>query len=177
MARHEPERCEWFMAGGEGFEPSNGGFKGRCLTTWRPPNADTDDISFYTVSISRNSEATCSCAYTIAQILPHNCMITPEHDSPEAEDSPHENPEHIDCVALIRQANRIFGEELDQLLRESPGHWVAYHGKTQLGVASVKQDLLQSCYAQGLSDNEIFIARIQPVEPIQVTWGYHQSQD
>ena len=29
---------EWFMAGEEGFEPSNGGFKGRCLTTWRLPN-------------------------------------------------------------------------------------------------------------------------------------------
>ena len=27
------------MAGGEGFEPSNGGSKVRCLTTWRPPNA------------------------------------------------------------------------------------------------------------------------------------------
>jgi hypothetical protein len=25
------------MAGVEGFEPSNGGFKGRCLTTWRHP--------------------------------------------------------------------------------------------------------------------------------------------
>src|SRR4051812_48320698 len=25
------------MAGEEGFEPSNGGFKGRCLTTWRLP--------------------------------------------------------------------------------------------------------------------------------------------
>ncbi len=26
------------MAGEDGFEPSNGGFKGRCLTTWRLPN-------------------------------------------------------------------------------------------------------------------------------------------
>ena len=27
------------MAGEEGFEPPNGGSKGRCLTTWRLPNA------------------------------------------------------------------------------------------------------------------------------------------
>ena len=26
------------MAGEVGFEPTNGGFKGRCLTTWRLPN-------------------------------------------------------------------------------------------------------------------------------------------
>src|SRR6266446_6495467 len=26
------------VAGEEGFEPSNGGSKGRCLTTWRLPN-------------------------------------------------------------------------------------------------------------------------------------------
>ena len=26
------------MAGEEGFEPSNGGSKGRCLTTWRLPS-------------------------------------------------------------------------------------------------------------------------------------------
>ena len=26
------------LAGEEGFEPSNGGSKGRCLTTWRLPN-------------------------------------------------------------------------------------------------------------------------------------------
>jgi hypothetical protein len=33
-----------------GFEPTNGGFKGRCLTTWLLPNADVDLLyfSFYT---------------------------------------------------------------------------------------------------------------------------------
>src|SRR3990167_8928194 len=29
------------VAGEEGFEPPNGGSKGRCLTTWLLPNADT----------------------------------------------------------------------------------------------------------------------------------------
>ncbi len=28
----------WFMVGAEGFEPSNGGTKTRCLTAWRRPN-------------------------------------------------------------------------------------------------------------------------------------------
>lgn len=27
------------LAGEVGFEPTNGGFKGRCLTTWRLPNS------------------------------------------------------------------------------------------------------------------------------------------
>jgi hypothetical protein len=33
-----PMWCLFVLAGGEGFEPPNGGAKGRCLTTWRTPN-------------------------------------------------------------------------------------------------------------------------------------------
>ena len=37
--KNNPTLCGYFfgLAGEEGFEPPNGGFKARCLTTWRLP--------------------------------------------------------------------------------------------------------------------------------------------
>ena len=32
--------ADWFVAGEEGFEPPNDGFRARCLTAWRLPNGN-----------------------------------------------------------------------------------------------------------------------------------------
>ncbi len=38
IRNHYGQRARFSMAGDEGFEPPNGGFRVRCLTTWRIPN-------------------------------------------------------------------------------------------------------------------------------------------
>ena len=50
------------MAGEEGFEPSNGGSKGRCLTTWRLPNV---------LEAYQNSTSSCSILLRIDLCTPH----------------------------------------------------------------------------------------------------------
>ncbi len=54
----EGERFEQaHLAGGEGFEPSNGGSKVRCLTTWRPPNASSEQAQGTLARPARPSQA------------------------------------------------------------------------------------------------------------------------
>ena len=45
------------MAGEEGFEPSNGGSKGRCLTTWRLPNELNDSEQLNHLPARRSPQA------------------------------------------------------------------------------------------------------------------------
>lgn len=51
------EEC---LAGVAGFEPANGGAKGRCLTTWLYPNIKNEPVCslYYTILGQKNKEGT-----------------------------------------------------------------------------------------------------------------------
>jgi hypothetical protein len=63
---------------------------------------------------------------------------------------------------LIQRAEDAFRRDLQQLLDERPGQWVAYHGDQRIGFAATKQQLYRECLARGLPRGEFLILSIEP---------------
>ena len=72
-------------------------------------------------------------------------------------------PEDVDPIPpLIAEAQETFRQELPQLL---PGHcrqWVAYHGRTRLGLSSSKNELFDQWLSAGYERGELLVRRIEP---------------
>jgi hypothetical protein len=71
---------------------------------------------------------------------------------------------------LIQAAIGQFEVELPQLLRDHRGKWVVYHGATRLGFGETKTDLLRYYYAQGYSDESLYVRKIEEPVPITFAW-------
>jgi hypothetical protein len=71
--------------------------------------------------------------------------------------------EDVDPIPpLIAEAQEAFRQELPQLL---PGHrrqWVAYHGRTRLGLSSSKNELFDQLLHAGYQRGELLVRRIEP---------------
>lgn len=65
---------------------------------------------------------------------------------------------------IQQQALRAFQRDLSALWAERPGQWVAYEGERQLGFATQKHELYQSCFQRGLQRDEFAVFCIEPQE-------------
>ena len=81
-----------------------------------------------------------------------------------------EQPVQVEAVSkdldpippLIAEAQEAFRQELPQLL---PGHhrqWVAYHGRTRLGLSASKNELFDQLLRAGHKRGELLVRRIEP---------------
>ncbi len=66
---------------------------------------------------------------------------------------------------IIRQALAAYRRDLEQLLRERPGQWVAYHGDRRLGFARTITQLYEECQRQGYAPEQFLVRCIEP-EPV-----------
>jgi hypothetical protein len=66
----------------------------------------------------------------------------------------------------IRCSQEAFWRELPELLPKASRkrRWVAYHGDERIGFGRTETELYQECYRRGLSEDEICIGRLRPVE-------------
>jgi len=62
---------------------------------------------------------------------------------------------------LQNEAHQTFLRELPDLLENHSGQWVAYRGKTQLGLGAGKTALLQNFMGRGLDPKELMVRRIR----------------
>ena len=63
---------------------------------------------------------------------------------------------------LIDQSYQAFSRELALLLTQEPNRWVAYSGKSRLGIANTQAELIQRCLASGLTPDQFLVLRIEP---------------
>ena len=63
---------------------------------------------------------------------------------------------------MIQQAHEAFRRDLDHLLEERPGQWVAYNGSERIGAAPTKPELYQECLRRGLKRGEFLARSIEP---------------
>lgn len=66
-----------------------------------------------------------------------------------------------DDVSLL-QAYETFRDELSELLRTHAGHWVAYRGREQVGIAGTGTELYRECSRRGWTLDEYLVACIEP---------------
>jgi hypothetical protein len=72
----------------------------------------------------------------------------------------------------IAEALNRFHTELDDLLLEHAGLWVAFGPKGRIAFAESKRELCQRCLLQGLNDDEYLIRKVAPVDDeIEVLWN------
>ncbi len=60
----------------------------------------------------------------------------------------------------ILEAQRVYLQDLPELLKTHRGQWVAYYGKERLAVAATQDALCEECFARGYQ--EFFIRCIEP---------------
>jgi hypothetical protein len=77
---------------------------------------------------------------------------------------------------VIEEGHSAFRQDLDQLLRERRGQWVAYHGRRQVGFAATKAELYQECLRNGLKPGEFLVRSIEPeLEEIVIGPGFAEA--
>ncbi|MBY0229605.1 MAG: hypothetical protein K2W96_10025 [Gemmataceae bacterium] len=64
--------------------------------------------------------------------------------------------------ALLDQSVALFRRDLDDLMRTHKDQWVAYHGDRLLGFSPNKLNLLQRCYADGFTDEDLYLIKVEP---------------
>ena len=60
----------------------------------------------------------------------------------------------------ILEAQRVYLQDLPELLKTHRGQWVAYYGTERLAIAATQDALCEECFARGYQ--EFFIRRIEP---------------
>ncbi|HYT93400.1 MAG TPA: hypothetical protein VEL76_32080 [Gemmataceae bacterium] len=63
----------------------------------------------------------------------------------------------------ILEADKVFREQLPELLRTHPNQWVAYSGSQCLGFHTSGQALYQECLAQGFAPEQFVVKNIAPL--------------
>jgi hypothetical protein len=70
--------------------------------------------------------------------------------------------EDLDPVpSVILEGQEAFRHDLPQLLREHARHWVAYHGRTRVGLCSSKNKLFDLLLCAGYKRGELLVRRIE----------------
>jgi hypothetical protein len=62
---------------------------------------------------------------------------------------------------ILEASYQAFLDDLSTLLPEHAGHWVAYAGKQQVGIAESKRELYRQCLAAGYSAGEFLVCGIE----------------
>ncbi len=89
--------------------------------------------------------------------------MLPDRDSTAAKSAPTDEEQHpVPILPVITHAQSTFRRDLDQLLRERPGQWVAYHGEQRLGFGPTKTRLYQECVSRGYGPGQFVVRFIQP---------------
>ena len=60
----------------------------------------------------------------------------------------------------ILEAQRVYLQDLPELLKTHRGQWAAYYGTERLAIAATQDALLEECFARGYQ--EFFIRCIEP---------------
>ncbi len=77
----------------------------------------------------------------------------------------------MEVTAVIGEGTAAFLRDLPALMSQHAKQWVAYRGSHRVAMGANDQEVLQSCIAQRLPEDELVIRRIQPdIPPIDVTW-------
>jgi transcriptional regulator with XRE-family HTH domain len=63
---------------------------------------------------------------------------------------------------LIWEAERAFHRDLELLLKERAGQWVAYHGAKKIAFGASKRQLYELCLSHGIPRCELLILCIEP---------------
>jgi hypothetical protein len=72
---------------------------------------------------------------------------------------------------LLEEAMQAFEEDRNRLLKEIPGRWVAFVGKSQVEDAESHAKLLKKCHARGISDAQLFTTQVLPKpDPVYEFW-------
>jgi hypothetical protein len=66
---------------------------------------------------------------------------------------------------LQKEGWKTFCEQLAELLRRTPGKWIAFHGREQAALADSKQGVYKRLLAQGYNLHEVVVHRIEPLPP------------
>jgi hypothetical protein len=98
--------------------------------------------------------------------VPEEVKLTRAQHSPAREISP-----------LIQQAEAAFRRDLEQLLKERPGQWVAYRGEKPVAFADDDFELARECLDRGISRSEFIIRLIDAEQGDEMISGKAQSQD
>lgn len=89
--------------------------------------------------------------------------MLPDRDSIPAKGTPmDEGRQSVPGLPVIAQAQGAFRRDLDQLLQERPGQWVAYHGEQCVGFGPTKTRLYQECLQRGYELGHFVVRFIQP---------------
>jgi len=73
-------------------------------------------------------------------------------------------------LPLIQQAIDAFENDLPRLLESHRGQWVVYRGEERLDFGTSKTALLQTCYARGYPDEDLYVRRVEECAPNHFAW-------
>jgi hypothetical protein len=65
----------------------------------------------------------------------------------------------------MRAAERLYLQDLPELLRTKPGDWIAYSAQGRIAQGPDEMALFQLCFTQGLRRGQFLVARIEPDAP------------
>lgn len=91
--------------------------------------------------------------------------------------SPPSTPEELRVYLSGVRSTKAFHRDFEQLMKEHPGKWVAYHGNEQIGIASTQLELAQECLRRGLRTEESVIRWIGPEMPGLVVDVFNLDKD
>jgi hypothetical protein len=72
------------------------------------------------------------------------------------------SPLDLEIPPMIQRAQEAFFRDLSQLLKKSPGKWVAYHGDKQLIIADTDVAAYEECLRLNIADEEIVVRCVEP---------------